>query len=261
MIIGVDHILIAVENMDQAVEVYRRLGFQVLPGGEHPRMGTFNSLVPLSDGAYLELIGVKNRQLAEQFPNSRHVVRALERVDRIATFALETNDLPSDVAALRARGLDIGDPIEGERMRPDGQRVAWFSAHFQDPNLPFLFQDVTPRHLRVPPPEQGLGQQAYLSELEILAASVPDTSRVWKDLLGFIPEKDDAFKLERCTIRIRPNDGRPTGLGVVQLAVRQLDDAIGRLQAGGVEWNRRDGRVEIDPHSAAGARITLVGAS
>src|SRR5512142_2784448 len=118
MIIGVDHILIAVESVEGAMDIYRRLGFDVQAGGEHPHMGTYNALVPLSDGAYLELIGVKDRTKAQQFPNTIQVVKALARENRLAAFALESNDLSSDVKALNERGLEIDDPAEGERLRP-----------------------------------------------------------------------------------------------------------------------------------------------
>jgi hypothetical protein len=53
MITGIDHVLIAVEDLDLAIEVYEQLGFQVLRGGDHPKMGTSNALVPLADGTYL----------------------------------------------------------------------------------------------------------------------------------------------------------------------------------------------------------------
>ena len=65
MILGVDHILIVVEDLGIATEIYQKMGFQVLPGGEHPKMGTHNALVPLADGTYLELIGFFDTALAE----------------------------------------------------------------------------------------------------------------------------------------------------------------------------------------------------
>ncbi len=258
MIIAVDHILIAVEDMDQAMEAYRRLGFEVMRGGEHPRMGTYNALVPLEDGSYLEVIGVKDRAQAEQFPNTRGVLRALERENRLAAFALESNDLPADVEMLRARGLEIGDPIAGERTRPDGQKVAWRTAHFDDPNLPFLIEDITPHHVRVPVTSQGLGQHAWLGELEIRAVSVPDASRVWKDVLGQIPPDDTTFQLERCQIRLVPNDGQPTGLSALRLAVDDFAGAVQKLRAAGVKLTERGGVAELPPADAAGARIAIV---
>lgn len=39
MISGIDHVLIAVEDMDKAMGLYRRFGFQVLVGGSIPPSG------------------------------------------------------------------------------------------------------------------------------------------------------------------------------------------------------------------------------
>src|SRR6266545_8295306 len=55
MITGIDHIIIAVADLNVAVRSYRGLGFTVVPGGRHP-IGTHNALISFADGSYLELI-------------------------------------------------------------------------------------------------------------------------------------------------------------------------------------------------------------
>ena len=129
--------------------VYRRLGFQVLRGGEHPQFGTYNALVPLADGFYIELMAIKDRRLAESFALTRRVVEALKWETHLALYALDADDIKGEVEVIRARGLSIGDPLFGERLRPDGVRVAWRTAHLDDPRLPFLIEDETPREVRV----------------------------------------------------------------------------------------------------------------
>ncbi len=120
MLIGIDHVLIAVEDLDIAVETYERLGFQVLRGGKHPNMGTHNALVPLADGTYLELIGVWDGELAAQA--APFVLAALERENRLARFVLASDNLDADVIAIRARGFDVGDAQAGEREAPTGKK-------------------------------------------------------------------------------------------------------------------------------------------
>ena len=56
MPLALDHIVIAVADLDRAMVDYRALGFQVLPGGQHPGRTSHNALVVFADGAYLELI-------------------------------------------------------------------------------------------------------------------------------------------------------------------------------------------------------------
>ena len=65
----------------------------------------------------------------------------------------------AEVEEIRQRGLDLPEPVENGRLRPDGQRLQWRQCFPQqvvgDNGLPFLIEDVTPRSLRVPhEPEQ-----------------------------------------------------------------------------------------------------------
>jgi hypothetical protein len=56
MISGLDHLVILVEDLGQAMRGYERLGFVVAPGGEHADGLTRNALIPLHDGSYLEIV-------------------------------------------------------------------------------------------------------------------------------------------------------------------------------------------------------------
>ena len=54
--IGIDHLVLAVRDLEEARRRYRALGFTLTPPARHP-FGTGNSLVQL-DGAFLELLAV-----------------------------------------------------------------------------------------------------------------------------------------------------------------------------------------------------------
>lgn len=142
---SIDHIVIAVTDLDQAMADYTALGFTVLPGGEHPR-GSRNALVVLADGAYLEIIA-----FSRPVPGFRWW-EVLERAGSgLVDYALLPADsLDADLARARAAGVTIEGPIDGERLQPDGTRIAWRSARPPEPDIPFLCEDVTPRALRVP---------------------------------------------------------------------------------------------------------------
>jgi hypothetical protein len=51
-----DHVIIAVRELDQAVADYIALGFSAIYGGRHASGATHNALVCFQDGAYLELL-------------------------------------------------------------------------------------------------------------------------------------------------------------------------------------------------------------
>lgn len=144
MPLSIDHIVIAVADLDAAIRDYTALGFTVLPGGEHPR-GSRNALVVFEDGAYLEIIA---------FPRPLPDYRWWQVLDRagpgLVDYAVLPDDLDADLARARAAGIVMEGPIDGGRLQPDGTRIAWRSARPPEPDIPFLCTDVTARSLRVP---------------------------------------------------------------------------------------------------------------
>jgi hypothetical protein len=101
--------------------------------------------VVFEDGAYLELIAWEAPGPAERWYN----VHA-KHGDGLIDFALVPQDTAGAIAAARARGLALDGPIDGGRLRPDGQQVKWQTGRQATFDLPFLCGDVTPRELRVP---------------------------------------------------------------------------------------------------------------
>ena len=258
MIIGIDHVLIAVENLDKARDLYLRLGFEVLYGGKHELAGTHNAVIPLADGSYLELVGVTDPTLARQFPFSRQVLEALERANRFATFALETNDYGRDVQAIRDRGLAISKAAPGERLRPDGERVSWWTAHPEDPRLPFLIQDLTPRVLRVPAVSEGIGGSTHMGRVEIGAAALQPMITAYTQLLGNRPA-EDTFSLQRGVVKLSQSFS-DDGIQMVVLLSQDTDRIAGDWKARGIpfydEQIRGAGRVLV-PRDTDGARISF----
>ena len=125
MFLGIDHLVIAVADPgDAAAQLERELGLAATGGGRHDALGTFNRLVWLGD-TYLELIGVFERALAERSWIGVPTVRMLEMGGGLVTWAIATDALGADLAALRAAGSALGDPIAGERRRADGAVVSW----------------------------------------------------------------------------------------------------------------------------------------
>lgn len=143
---AIDHIVVVVSDLEAAIAAYTAAGFTVVRGGRH-NIGTHNALIAFADGSYIELIAFLN-------PVPGHPwYRALESGGGLVDFCMRTDDLASDVAALRAAGAAIGDPSPMTRERPDGYRLSWVLAIPQPPSsgqLPFMIRDETPRDERVP---------------------------------------------------------------------------------------------------------------
>jgi catechol 2,3-dioxygenase-like lactoylglutathione lyase family enzyme len=149
MIRGIDHVVIAVRDLEAASADYRRLGFTVTPGGEHTGGATHNALISFADGAYFELIAFREPDREQDHKWWAKLARGEGSVD----FALLSDDLATDAERLRAAGVTVDGPTDGGRLRPDGERIAWRSITLaaDDVPLPFAIEDVTARELRVPP--------------------------------------------------------------------------------------------------------------
>lgn len=148
MVQSIDHIVVAVRDLATASADYARIGFTVTPGGEHTGGATHNALISFADGAYLELIAFKNPDQ----PQDHRWWPLLAKGEGLVDFALLSTDLAREAARLNAAGL-AAEPLDGGRLRPDGQRIAWRSFNLRSTpptRLPFVIEDVTPRNLRVP---------------------------------------------------------------------------------------------------------------
>jgi catechol 2,3-dioxygenase-like lactoylglutathione lyase family enzyme len=181
----VDHIVIAVKDLDRAVANYRSLGFTVHPGGVHHGGVSHNALIVFADGSYVELIAFR-----EDAPANRWWQILKAAGERIVDFALLPDDIDADLAAVIARGLDLEGPIAGGRLRPDGVAIEWQIARPSTWDLPFWCYDVTPRVLRVPggPVRQHANGATGMSAIQIAVNDMSATRRRYHALTGALDQ-------------------------------------------------------------------------
>jgi hypothetical protein len=121
-VIGVDHAVVVVRDLDNAAENWRRLGFTVSPRGTHSaKMGSGNYTIML-DPDYIELLGVLV-ETEHNAPTRAFLDRSGEGVERIAFTAL---DSVAGAEEIRARGYEPLGPTDFERpvTMPDGSQSA-----------------------------------------------------------------------------------------------------------------------------------------
>jgi len=56
----IDHVMICVSDLERGMEAYRKLGFNMQPGGVHAGLGTHNAIAFLQDD-YLELLAIRDQ--------------------------------------------------------------------------------------------------------------------------------------------------------------------------------------------------------
>jgi len=141
---GIDHLVLAVTDLDTAADALAHdVGLVCTGGGRHEGLGTANRIAFLADGSYVELMTVEDPAAALAWPIGRETVRAMAAGGGLAAVALNDDDLPATVSALRAAGSSIGLPVPGERRRPDGEAVRWWTAVAEPMGadaLPFLIR-------------------------------------------------------------------------------------------------------------------------
>jgi hypothetical protein len=191
----IDHIVIVDRDLDQMVREAESLGFTVVPGGEHAGGMTHNALIAFADGSYIELIAFID-------PEKRSTHRWWPRLWKgggLVDYALLCADLEAEVEAIGTRGLDLPQPVENGRLRPDGQRLDWRQCFPQpvvgENGLPDLIEDVTPRSLRVPhEPEQTTHRNGVtgIAGVTVLVGDFVAASGALVDITGNEMESLDA---------------------------------------------------------------------
>jgi len=109
-VIGIDHAVIMVRDLDKAAENWKRLGFTVSPRGTHSaHMGSGNYTIML-DPDYIELLGVLSP--TEHNAPARAFLENREGIERIAFTAVDSADGAEEI---RARGYTPVGPTDFER--------------------------------------------------------------------------------------------------------------------------------------------------
>ncbi len=280
MITGFDHFIVLVNDLAAAIETYRKLGFDARAGGQHPAFGSHNALIALADGTYLELVAFQDAALAAKTFWGAGVTK-LRAGEGFGGYVLASNDLANDAAQLRQRALNIGEPSAGSRVRPDGQRVAWHIALFDNSTvgvLPFLIQDDTPRALRIEPAQEGLGSRARVKEIVVAVKDADAARDAYRALLGVEPTRVKnvagdaqgyrvALSWGSIVLAHSPRRGnaladqvarRGEGLYALTLQIEGVGRDRRELKQRGIEMVSDAGGFLIAPEFACGARIRLV---
>jgi catechol 2,3-dioxygenase-like lactoylglutathione lyase family enzyme len=113
-----DHVVIAVANLDVAAATYRKLGFTLTPRGLHEGKGTGNHCI-MFGSTYVELLGVVDAAGAE----GRLAQRVKERGEGGIAIAYGADDADRVHSDLRAAGIDAEPPNDLARpLELDGKR-------------------------------------------------------------------------------------------------------------------------------------------
>lgn len=105
-ILGLDHVVVTVRDLDASARQWQSLGFTVSPRGTHsPILGTGNYTIMFGED-YLELLGVLTE--TEQNKPTRDYLKNREGLERAA---FTTDDAAAGAEELKSRGLAALGPV------------------------------------------------------------------------------------------------------------------------------------------------------
>ncbi|MFO0997931.1 MAG: VOC family protein [Alphaproteobacteria bacterium] len=146
----IDHVVLAVRNLDRAAEAYERLGFTLTPRAFHEdRMGTSNRLAQFSGRNFIEILEVdRPTRLAPHdfkatppfFSFGDHNRTAVARREGLSMLVFTSEDGRADIARFGAANLPTFAPFDFERQArlPDGSSVtvSFTLAFARSPDMP-----------------------------------------------------------------------------------------------------------------------------
>ncbi|MGH8208794.1 MAG: VOC family protein [Steroidobacteraceae bacterium] len=234
-----DHVMLAVRDMDDALRQYRALGFNVQRGGRHPTRGTENAVVRF-EWEYFELIAVHD-------PAERALLGAegagltdflAKRPGGAVDPVFATDALDALVERFERAGVPMTGPVRLQRVRPDGVVVA---NRILQPGGPMSTRQLYPGFIQwdVQDPERLTGEWAGTHDIGAvgivgLATVVADMERARKayvDLLGLTADTEEFVpELGAQRLRCRTDDGlvfdllAPTEPGPVQTELEEIGE-------------------------------------
>ena len=220
MLTRIDHVMICVADLDRGIDACTRLGFNVHPGGVHTGRGTHNAIAFFEDD-YLELLGIRDKDEYLSHSAFGGLVELLEQGGGLRYIILQSDDLAADVAAMRARGVEISEPAEGARRTTTGQQLRWRAAMLGERNpLPIFFiQHLTPveeRRRQVPAAGSHPNGVLRLDRAYIAVTDVAAAAATYSRVLGISQPKVERGTVIKADMAVF-NLG-PTGLTVAQPA-------------------------------------------
>ena len=222
----IDHFVIVVANLEEAITNFTELGFIVERGGINGP--THNALIFLKNQVYIELIATRSRL-------SRIIFRGLFLLgvfhflnflrpflywrfacwlggaEGLRDWCIKSDDIDRFCSLPKREELNISRKHFFSRARPDGEILNWFLAGPSDRNLPFLIQDITDHSLRV----SANSNCEHPNKVEYVSAIILNKNNVLKHRSNFLhyleidESGDEVLTLDGVHIRVSSDESAP----------------------------------------------------
>ncbi|MBV9220630.1 MAG: VOC family protein [Methylobacteriaceae bacterium] len=272
-----DHVGIAVPDLDAAATQFRKLGFRLTPRGYHtlpvqqdgtrPKVGTGNHCAMLTQG-YIELIGITD----PASPSIGRLLQALSRHAGLQLVAFGTPDAQATASALQRLGIAAAAPRPLERpIEEDGRaelarfELVEFPSEILSEGHFFAIRHATPDLLWKPGLTRHENGAASLAAVTVAVVDPADFAGRLGRLLAIEP--DDRASLALARGRVDAVDGGWLAdrafdakvavpfIAGISVDVTDLDATARALAAGSVPFERVRASIRVAPEHACGASI------
>ena len=247
MISTLDHLIIAVKDLDQAEKNYKKiLGTNPVWRGKHKSLGTANSIFNFKN-TYLELLTADGEGLGAELV--KNLIQ--ENGDGLAGIVFGVDDMPQTVKQLKQEGYEISDPAEGEGSDDVTNKVRKWENLFLPPELTRgLFSFIIQHHDGELPSHKEYAKDSInkLDHVVINTNNADSFIETYRDVFKIRLALDKTiehwnsrmlfFRLNKTTIEVveRPNNEKPTdALWGLAWEVESIEDTHKRLVSEGVE--------------------------
>jgi catechol 2,3-dioxygenase-like lactoylglutathione lyase family enzyme len=250
-----DHIIIGVQDLNEAIRNYTDLGFNVVMGGEHASGTTHNALIVFRDGTYIELIARTGKPLKQDSAAiAQDFSGFLHDQEGFVGYALYTSEIDETLHKLKAAGITVmSDATHGQRVTKEGVTLRWqMSFGCVDGVTLILICDETSRQQRIPTTLRNVthpnGANGVKSVVHV--AKEPELMRRWLQAVAH-ENGDDTFALAQSVkVMLRPPD-----TDMLTAHHDKFGDSVWRVVLSGLgEMYKR-----LDAQKLHGADVIIVG--
>ena len=247
MISTLDHIILAVENLNEAEKNYKKIfGIDPVWRGEHKELGTANVIFNLKN-TYLELLSANGDGLGAALVN-----HYLEKDgEGLIGIVFGTNDLNVAAKSIKDKGFNIGDITEGEGTNSDESEKRKWKNLFLPPELTRGLFSFIIQHTDGNLPSSKHEMQSAVNKLDHIVINTNDADgfiEIYKNVFGLRLALDKTieawnrrmlfFRFNKTTIEvIEENDDKEPSdkLWGLAWAVEDLQETYDRLIKEGLE--------------------------
>tara|TARA_B000000475_G_scaffold6833_1_gene6288 strand:- start:1384 stop:2223 length:840 start_codon:yes stop_codon:yes gene_type:complete len=247
MISTLDHLIIAVKDLDQAEKNYKKiLGTNPVWRGRHKSLGTANSIFNFKN-TYLELLTSDGEGLGAELV--KNLIQ--ENGEGLAGIVFGVDDMLQTVQHLKQEGYQISDPAEGEGSDDETNKVRKWENLFLPPELTRGLFSFIIQHRDGELPSYKEYAKDSINKLDHVVINTNNADsfiETYRDVFKIRLALDKTiehwnsrmlfFRLNKTTIEVveRPNNEKPKDtLWGLAWEVETIEDTHKRLVSEGVE--------------------------